>query len=70
MTMLARLAGEKALQAERSGLVAADDDRGGDGDFPSSRAVHTRLSQRERAVICLSLATVARGIEKPILLVG
>jgi hypothetical protein len=45
MTMLARLAGEEAFQAERPGLVAADDDdRGFDGDFPSSRAVHTRPS--------------------------
>src|SRR6516164_6748505 len=48
MTMLARLAGEEALQAERSGLITADDVREGDShDFPSSRAGHVG-SRRER----------------------
>jgi hypothetical protein len=36
MAALAQRAGEEALQAERSGFVTADEDRGVDSDFPSS----------------------------------
>jgi hypothetical protein len=48
MAMLARLAGEEALQTERTGLIAADEVREGDShDFPSSRAGHPGF-RRER----------------------
>jgi hypothetical protein len=56
MAMLARLAGEEALQAECSGLVTSDDVRGRDShDFPSHEPVMSALA--ENALICVSLAS-------------
>jgi hypothetical protein len=55
VAMLARLAGEEALQTERTGRIASDDARGGGSHcfVPSSEPVMSALA--ENALICVSL---------------
>jgi hypothetical protein len=58
MAMLARLAGEEALQAERFGLITADDAGGGAAVMISPRHELVMSAPAENALICVSLARV------------
>jgi hypothetical protein len=57
MAMLARLAGEEALQAERSGLITADDVRGVDSHW-RLRHEPVMSALAEQDVICAILASL------------
>jgi hypothetical protein len=57
MAMLARLAREEALQAKRSGLVAADDAGEGQLEIPYRHEPATPTHSRQQTVIWGALAT-------------